>query len=108
MELTGGAHLAYLVEQEAWYWKSIQKPAMKPDIIVRSAVSGQGCIWEFTIEDDGSGQVIMLIYSEAFRAFAEIPEFFAAMARTQPGNLAGVRTVLDYVGAADETMRTKP
>jgi hypothetical protein len=46
-----------------------------------------------------------VIFSDAYAAFTEIPEFFATLAAAQFTALHEVQAALDALGAADETRR---
>jgi hypothetical protein len=111
-EMTGtklpeDCHLAYIVSHEAWYAHAVAD--RRPEISVTAAADGGGCAWEFTVEEvdlGASGPAIRVkVFEDAFAAFAQIPEFFAALAAEKTDTLDGVRSVLDRIGAADETER---
>lgn len=109
--LPEGTRLAYTVSHEAWY---ARRPGIvdQPQIMVSASSPGGGCAWEFGVNehDFGShGRAIRVdVFDDAFAAFAQIPEFFAALAAEGIGTLDGVRSVLDRMGAVDETDRTDP
>lgn len=44
---------------------------------------------------------------DAFAAFGQVPEFFAALGSEGVTTLEGARAVLDRMGAADETPRER-
>ena len=109
MNLPEGTRLAYIISHEAWY---ARYPGIvrRPDINISASVPGDGCAWEFSVEDVDQGQhgtaIQLRMFYDAFAAFADIPEFFAAL----PGvtTLDGVRKQLDALGAVDETRREQP
>jgi hypothetical protein len=100
-------HLAYIVTREAWYANAL--PDRHPEINVLAAAEGGGCAWEFTVEEVDLGHrdpaVRVKVFDDAFAVFAQIPEFFAALAAAKVTTLDEVRSVLDGMGAADETER---
>ena len=101
MNLTDGATLTYTVSHEAWYSRVVERPEI--------VVSGPG--WEFVVTEHDHGDrnpIRVGVFEDAFAAFAQIPEFFAALAEQQPGTLTGVRAILDEMGATDETPRVSP
>jgi hypothetical protein len=112
MQLPEDCRLAYIVSHEAWFART---PGIvdRPEISVcASANDGRGGEWSFGISevDFGShGQAIELkVFDDAFAAFAQIPEFFAALAAENITELAGVRALLDRLGAVDQTERRTP
>lgn len=69
-----------------------------------------GCAWEFCVEDRsdlGLGTVQLKVFSDAFEAITQIPEFFAALASERPRTLSDVRLILDRLGAVDKTERVR-
>jgi hypothetical protein len=106
--LPDDCHLAYIVSHEAWYANAL--PERHPEINVVAAADGGGCAWEFTVEevDLGSGgtPIRVKVFDDAFAAFEQMPEFFAFLAAEKTDTLDGVRSILDRMGAADETERT--
>ena len=105
-------HLAYTVSHEAWY-ASTPGIVSGPEIGIAASGegSGGGVAWEFAVEevDLGShGKVIRLrIFDDAFAAYSQIPEFFAALDSEKIGSLDEVRDLLDRLGAVDETKRVQ-
>lgn len=102
-------HLAYIVSHEAWY---AQTPGVidRPSISVSASSSGGGVAWEFTVEeyDHGNTHPIRVgMFSDAFDAFAQIPEFFTRLTDGAE-TLDDVRAILDSIGARDETERREP
>ena len=100
-------HLAYIVSHEAWYANAL--PDRHPEINVMAAAEGGGCAWEFTVEEVDLGNrnpaVRVKVFDDAFAAFGQIPEFFASLVAEGVTTLDEVRSVLDGMGAADETER---
>lgn len=119
MNLPGGTHLAYIMTSKAWYWMSVRRSGDAPEMtVLASSGPGRGCIWEFRVEEhdlggpginpDLSGLCTrLLIFEDAYAAFADIPEFFTLMRERRPGTLEKVREILDGLGAADETPRVR-
>src|SRR5437879_2598105 len=107
MELPGDTHLAYVVTHEAWYANAL--PDRHPEISVLASAEGGGCAWEFMVEEvdlSPSGPAIRVkVFDDAFAVFAQMPEFFAALAAEKTDALDGVREILDRLGAVDETER---
>ena len=108
MNLPEDTHLAYSVFHEAWY-ASVPGNVRQPEIGVAASAegSGGGVAWEFAVEEvDLSPTAIRVrVFDDAFAAFAEMPEFFAALAAEKITTLAQVRELLDRLGAVDETSR---
>jgi hypothetical protein len=112
-KLPEDTHLAYTVSHEAWYART---PGIvdQPQIMVAASAqgSGGGVAWEFSVteHDFGShGRAIQIgVFDDAFAAFAQIPEFFAALVAEKIDTLGGVRALLDRMGAVDETDRRGP
>jgi len=111
-QLPDDTHLAYVVSHEAWYGES--HIVRRPQIIIAASAegSGGGVRWEFTVEEvdlasDGK-PIRVRVFDDAFAAFSEIPEFFAALHGEGVSTLDHVRTVLDSLGAVDETARKSP
>lgn len=109
--LPEGTHLAYTDWREAWY----NDPREKPQVGVAASAEGAGggVVWEFFIEEHdfggAHGKAIRLgVFDDAFAAFAQIPEFFAALGAGDVTTLDEVIGLLCRIGAADETARTSP
>ena len=108
MQLPEDCRLAYIVSHEAWYARAM--PDRQPEMSVMAAAEGGGCAWEFTVreadfENRGQRPVSVTLFDDAFAAFAQIPEFFAALATEDYTTLSAVQALLDGFGAADETDR---
>ena len=108
MQLPEDCRLAYIVSHEAWYARSM--PDRQPEMSVMAAAEDGRCAWEFTIteadfENRGMHPISVALFDDAFAAFAQIPEFFAALATGDYTTLDAVRSLLDGLGAADDTDR---
>jgi hypothetical protein len=93
----------YVVSHEAWYASAVKG---EPEIMVGLYAGGGGCQWEFGVRQVGNIAIRAEVFSDAFAAFVEVPEFF----RSLPGlvTLTEVRELLDELGAVDRTERTAP
>ena len=107
MQLPEDSRLAYIVSHEAWYARSM--PDGQPEMSVMAAADGGGVAWEFTVEEVELGPprpaLRIKVFDDAFAAFTQIPEFFAALATGDYTTLDAVRSLLDGLGAADDTDR---
>jgi hypothetical protein len=110
MNLPEDTHLAYTVWHEAWYAAASPIPGEKPHLMVSAASDGGGVAWEFQIDGyDLSGPVTRVkMFMDSYAAFAQMPEFFAALADQRPVTLDEVREILHALGAVDETPRESP
>ena len=109
MKLPEDTHLAYTVAHEAWYWRGGENHFVM--VAASAKGSGGGVAWEFQIEEMELGGNLVTrvkVFDDAFAAFAQIPELFAALADGLAGTLVSVREVLDGLGAVDETERKSP
>ncbi len=107
MQLPENCQLAYVVAHEAW---DGQTPGFVDHPTVRvAAVDGRGAVWEFTVEEvDYGHRVIRVgIFDDAFGAFQQIPEFFAALAEKRTTTLPEVVAILDGMDAVDQTERVR-
>jgi len=108
MAVPDDCRFAYIVNQEAWYSKVLTDEPK--EIMVMAAADDGGVAWEFGVEERvlGGETVVQLHpFNDAFDAFAQIPDFFAALAEEKPSTLDGVRGILDRLGAVDRTERTR-
>lgn len=110
--LPGGGRLAYTVTRDAWYWQAMSD-SHSPDIVIEAQVcdGDDATAWEFIIASevlDGENALKINVFDEAFDAFVEIPDFFAALATEKPQTLEEVVALLDRVGAEDITEREAP
>jgi hypothetical protein len=109
MKLSEDTHLAYTVAHEAWYWRGDENPFVM--VAASAKGSGGGVAWEFQIEEmelGGKPTTRVKVFDDAYAAFAQIPEFFAAFADAPPSTLRAVIAALDAMGAVDETERISP
>jgi hypothetical protein len=99
---------AYVVPHEAWYSQHLPERD-GPSISVELASREGGCAWEFEITGEGDLGVRIKMFSDAWRAFTDVPELFPALAALGPSaTLADVRRLLDRQGWEDITRRTPP
>ncbi|WP_306365371.1 hypothetical protein [Nocardia sp. CC227C] len=111
--LADDATLTYTLRHEAWYAPALkQNGSDMPDAVyVHSSAQGGGVHWEFSIEDgrlNTRRTTVLRMFDDAYRAFTEVPEFFAALAAEQPTHLTDVVAILDRIGAVDDTARVDP
>jgi hypothetical protein len=110
--LPEGTHLAYIVWDETWYSREPNTRREHPHLMVSASTGGPGVAWEFTVEEyelgDGKPVTRVKMFYDAYAAFAQLPEFFSALADQQPVTLDEVRYILDSLGAVDETPRVSP
>lgn len=108
--LPDDTHLAYTVRHETYYAGTLPG---EPEVIVMASAkgSGGGVAWEFGVTDGASriGRGLELrMWDDAWAAFAQLPDFFAALAAGEVASLDDVRALLDRLGAVDETDRVSP
>jgi hypothetical protein len=109
MKLPEGTHFAYTVTSEAWWFRGGEAP----NVMVAASAKGQGggVAWEFSIDEielGGKPVTQVKVFDDAYAAFTQIPEFFAALADEAPATVAAVVALLDQLGAIDETDRVGP
>lgn len=95
---------AYVISHEAWYANVVKGR----EINIQAASREGGVAWEFVAEEVDLGEksaVRVCVFDDAFDAFTQIPEFFAALVERKPTTL---REVADGLGAKDVTERTGP
>ncbi|WP_280428678.1 hypothetical protein [Nocardia brasiliensis] len=87
----------------------------KPTIEIRRAtLDGTEYRWQFTISDTSpaddreDGGLHLAVFEDGLAAFADIPQFFAALGAQRPTHLSEVATILHSLGIADETVREAP
>jgi hypothetical protein len=102
--------LTYVYGPESWLRRL---PGMAGTIIIAMVPTDRrGVRWEIAIHrDDDTGpepSVRLEMYAEEFRAYAEVPELFAALAAEAPRTLEAVRLMLDRLGVVDDTPRVGP
>lgn len=93
---------AYYVSHEAWYYTSA---IGGPEIMVTARSEDGGCAWEFGVRQVRDIAIRVEVFSDAWAAFAQIPEFFATLAEEGADTLDAVREILDRLGAKDITDR---
>lgn len=75
---------------------------MTPDISVIARTPNDGGRWEFAVEGvEIHGEVFprVCLFHDGWKAFEEIPDFFAALTSNQPGSLEEVTALLLQLGA---------
>lgn len=112
MNLPEGTHLAYIVWRESW-WYGKDGTSEPPSVMISASAKGEGggVAWEFPIEElelGGKPVTRAKIFYDAYEAFTQVPELFAALADGGGTTLAAVIQLLDMLGAVDETERTSP
>ncbi|MDH2424792.1 hypothetical protein [Sphaerisporangium sp. TRM90804] len=107
MQMPDGCRLAYVVAHEAWYGQ-VLGVVDRPRVWVAAAAGG-GVEWEFSVEevDYGHRAIRVDIFHDAFDAFRQIPEFFAALAEQRTTTLPEVVAILAGMGAVDQTERVR-
>lgn len=109
MNIPADCQLTYIVSRETWYAHVLTVD--EPDIMVHaSARDGRGVEWEFAVvvhTHPVTEHIQVRVFDEGFPAFAQLPEFFMALAEEKPTTLAEVRAILDRLGAADWTLRQR-
>lgn len=103
-----GYRLAYVLTGEAWYSQPpLTRPPGDRNVLMISMDSlGGGGRWEFAIDDEAGGGLRVKVYDDAWQAFADVPEFFTALADLGRGALLDeVVEILDRLGFADTTKR---
>jgi hypothetical protein len=113
----GKRRLAYAVGHEQW-WARMPDFGMKPEhpevfVHCRYEDSERGTDWEFGVRwhDFGSngGALRVEVFNDAWVAYADWPEFFAALASDdRPATLDQLRLLLDHLGVEDITDRVAP
>lgn len=111
-EAPEGLALGYSATRETWHHRHSTFPGDVNVLMVGLyGQTGGGCRWEFAIdEEDAGGRCLRVkIYDEAWAAFTEVPEFFAALAELGRGAMTeDVVPVLDRLGFRDMTARVNP
>ncbi len=110
MNLPDGCHLAYAISGDAWYAPALSDEP--PTVTISAATHSDGIAWELQIVERQHGQrrpyLTVEVVDEAWPAFAQVPEVFAALAAAGTPTLNDVTVLLDSLGAVDETARTSP
>jgi len=113
MNLPADCFLAYYVHDEAWYAEPLRRagafPNQFPTLMVCAQSEGGGVVWEFAVtqRDLGGPCTRVEMFSDAYDALTQIPEFFTEMVADKPSTLTEVRSLLDGLGARDVTQRTR-
>jgi hypothetical protein len=102
--------LTYTVTSEAWYANAVRSAgSTDSEIMVTLRAEGGGCYWEFAIRQVRDVAVRVEVFSDAWEAFSERPDVFAALAELGEGStLDDVKNALDGLGVRDATERTAP
>lgn len=114
MKLPDGTYLAYTVTEEAWWAHDPDTPVEgDPELWIEASYGpGEGIAWGFVITQCSPDQrdkfLRLSIYSDGFDALLRLPEFFAGLGLAGVTDLDVVRTMLDQLGAVDETPRVNP
>lgn len=110
-ELLGNAHLAYTIYHEADWWQQLRED-LRPNSghrTVQVAASargrGGGVRWEFSIAEVPGIGLKMSIFDDAWVGFGAIADLFQSLAAERPASLEEVVSLLDRIGAVDETER---
>jgi hypothetical protein len=107
--LPDGLVFAYYVSHEAYYADAVTH--RQPEIMVAAVNPEGGARWEFGVRQHDLGSIDAIrveVFDDAFAAFTQARPFFDALAAERPSTLAEVRTILDRLGAMDQTARTAP
>lgn len=105
---------SYVVHHEAWYAAAADAATgdgRREELQISRDHKGGGAAWEFTAErvDLGGRQLVRLkIFEDAFDAFGDAADFFAALRSERPSRLSEVRSLLDRMGFVDRTERQEP
>ena len=107
MKLPDSTRLAYEVTAEAWYSRIPGTRRDAPQI--RISLKGPSRLWDFTVEVTGYNSPVLRLtmLQDAYPALTQVPEFFAGLQQVSRGSLAEVRSLLDWLGAEDETERER-
>lgn len=108
MNLSDNCELAYIVGREAWYHDT--DPGREPYVRVGADHSEGGCEWEFMVTEHpfNGGCIRVEMFSDAFAAMVQVPEFFRGLVERKPTSLEALRLLLDDIGARDTTERVNP
>jgi hypothetical protein len=110
-ELPGGTHLAYYVYHESQWWSQLSDE-LRPNggrrcvqVAASARGRGGGVRWEFSVVEVPDIGLKLSIFDDTWPAFQEIADFFRDLAVDRPSTLAEVVTLLERIGAVDETER---
>lgn len=105
MNLDTGTHLTYIVSQKHWDTSIVPLP----ELYISASYQDDGASWGFPVREHtfsgGTSAIRVEVFDDAFAAFTQIPEFFAALADEEIATLDGVRRLLDRMGAREDTRR---
>jgi len=90
----------FVVTHEAWWSEHLVQ--RNPEIMVN------GGAWEFGIRYHSIRAIRAEVFDDAFAAFTEAPEVFAALAEQRPTTLDEVGDILLGLGYQDTTDRVNP
>lgn len=110
MDIPEDCEFAYIVNHEAWYAEATND-VRHPSVMVQAAAFEGGVAWEFKVDEHNFGRqtaIQVCVFDDAFVAYRQVPEFFAALVEEKPDSLAGLRKILDRLGAKDRTARANP
>ena len=108
--VSGDCALIYIIGAEAWYAYTLTN-LERADLLLFAQAPGGGVSWEVRLIDRadlGHPHVELRVFNDGMAAFAEVPDFFAALAAEQPRDLVAVRTIAERIGAVDGTPRQRP
>ena len=115
------SRLTYTVTHEAWYASSAVQTLPGPYEVgvhreaLDRAGQGSGVHWEFVIEwhdfkhlnDSHTYTPRVAVFNDAWQAFIEVPDLFAALAQDKPKTVKDVTDILDRLGFIDTTERQR-
>lgn len=108
MQLPEGTYLSYHASHEAWHWEMSRNHGDPPQFVIAAQYPEGGSAWSFSVVRDEYGAQLRT-YEDGWRAFVDVPEFFAGLAELGDNTtLEQVRALLDRLGAVDETPRVRP
>jgi len=109
MNLPEDCTLAYIIGHESRYWMH-EQPRPRYVRVGADSIRG-GCAWEFMIEEhvftSRESALRVCLFDDAWEAFHQVPELFAALTDDRPRNFAQLSAVLDRIGAHDITPRDR-
>lgn len=103
---------AYVLVHEAWYADParVQRPTLT--VAVHDQDGDENFTFEFQEYAPGAlapdSALKLRVFDDAFAAFAELPEFLAALSDERPNTVAQLVAILDRLGARDMTARVRP
>lgn len=116
MEMPEGTHLAYVIYHETKWWGQMCRHDRPNEgrrcvqVYASAKGAGGGTAWEFSVIgydfDRTEKPLRICMFDDAWMAFAQVPEFFAALTDDTVKRLDDIRALLDQLGAVDETERS--